>query len=413
MAVSDDVHIHGAAGSALPTRACAVCGSRSGASPIRIPRSYPVGLLCAIALALPLVLALVIGAIWGPHDLFDIMTQAGDPRDSELRLLRALPVIVAALWSALAVIGIEVFCRRAGLSLSLCRPCATVQRWRRVKFAMVLVFAFIALAVLLYLAAAPALDDRKWGMLFAPWIILAALVANWTPLAGVRCCPLSDTVQQICGASAAARVIGEERSDVIAAAARPGIWPPRIELVSWVVAATIVGIAILAPRLERFPLECAYGTYPLSYRSNDARVVGCRTPDGSAHGYARGEAGAWGSGPDAPGYHGRWWFGTPHGDFTFLDKEGRARAQGRFVAGQARGRWTISDESGAILEELEVLTGPVRVIVHRAHPHLNCSRSEIESTGMPAWGTRACPRYGETAPFVRVENARVVESGMR
>jgi hypothetical protein len=32
---------------------------------------------------------------------------------------------------------------------------------------------------------------------------------------------------------------------------------------------------------------------------------------------------------------------------------------------------------------------------------------------MPAWGTRACPRYDQAAPFVRVENARVVETGMR
>ena len=32
---------------------------------------------------------------------------------------------------------------------------------------------------------------------------------------------------------------------------------------------------------------------------------------------------------------------------------------------------------------------------------------------MPAWGMRACPRYDVPAPFVRVENARVVEIGMR
>jgi hypothetical protein len=98
---------------------------------------------------------------------------------------------------------------------------------------------------------------------------------------------------------------------------------------------------------------------------------------------------------------------------AFLDAKGRLLARGRYVLGRPSGRWQLFDEWGTLIEELELVDGPARTIVHRAHPHLECSRSEIEATGVPAWGTRACPRYDAPAPFVRVENARVVETGMR
>ena len=126
-----------------------------------------------------------------------------------------------------------------------------------------------------------------------------------------------------------------------------------------------------------------------------------------------GEAGAWNSARGSPGFSGAWRFGAPHAEFTFLDERGRVRARGHYVDGQPRKNWRIFDEKGAVLEELEVTGKPLRIEVIQAHPHLNCARSRIETTGMPAWGTRACPLGSEPAPFVRVENARVVELGMR
>jgi hypothetical protein len=397
----------------MPTGACVSCGSKSGVMPTRIPRTFPVGLLFGIAFALPLLLALAIGATWGRYDLFDIMMGTGDPRPNELRFLRALPILVAVLWAVAGVVELEIFCRHVGLRLSLCRSCAALQRWRRAKLVTVLVLAFVALAALLYVTPGPALDDRKWGILFAPWIILAALAGNWTPFSGVRCRPLSDDVHQILGAPAAGRVVQKEQPSALAPQIKASIWPPRIEFLAWTVPAVLLGISILGPRLEPYPLECSYGTYPMSHRWNEARRVGCWAPDGSAHGHLQGGFGAWGSDPQSPGYSGDWWFGKPHGEFAFSDKAGRVRAQSRFAAGQARGHWKILGESGAILEELEVLTDPLRVVVLRQHPHLTCARSEIESTGMPAWGMRACPRYDQPAPFVRVHNAHIIETGMR
>lgn len=38
-------------------------------------------------------------------------------------------------------------------------------------------------------------------------------------------------------------------------------------LLALVLPALLVGVSILAPRVERYPLECPYGTYPLSHRS--------------------------------------------------------------------------------------------------------------------------------------------------
>jgi hypothetical protein len=176
----------------------------------------------------------------------------------------------------------------------------------------VLVLAFIALAALLYLMPGPAVDDRKWGILFAPWIVLAALAANWTALAGVRCRPLSNDVYQINGASAAGGVVEKEQPGALAPPIRATIWPPRIELIAWAMPAVLLGISILGPRLERYPLECPYGTYPMSHRWNEARRVGCWAPDGSAHGHSRGAASAWNSNPQSPGFSGMWWFGQPH-----------------------------------------------------------------------------------------------------
>jgi hypothetical protein len=201
--------------------------------------------------------------------------------------------------------------------------------------------------------------------------------------------------------------------DVVLADAPVAFRPSRLELWTIAVPAALAAISIYAPRLERFPFECPYGTYPLSHRSGTARVIGCRAPDGTAHGPSRGDAGAWNSNPQSPGHTGTWWFGQPHGDMTFLDAKGRVRAAGRYAIGQPRGRWELFDERGTLLEELEVMTEPLRVIVHRAHPHLDCPASEVESHGMPAWGTRSCPRYDLPSRFVRIENARVVEAGLR
>jgi hypothetical protein len=412
-AVLNAVRIHSSPGATLPTNACVSCGIESGVMPTRIPRTFPVGALCGIAFALPLLLGLAIGATWGPHDLFDIMMGTGDPTPNKLHFLRGLPILVAALWSVAAVIVLEIFCWHAGLRLSLCRSCAALQRWRRAKLATVLVLAFVALAALMYLIPGLTLDDRKWGIYFALWIVLAALVANWTPLAGVRCRPLSSDVQQIVGASLAGSVVEKEQPDALAAQTKSSIWPPRIEFIAWTVPAVLLGISILGPRLESYPLGCSYGTYPMSHRWNETRRTGCWAPDGSAHGRLNGGFGAWSSDPQSPGYSGDWWFGQPHGEFAFSDRTGRVRARGHFVLGQARGRWEIFDKSGAILEELEVLTDPLRIVVLRQHPHLTCARSEIESTGMPAWGMRACPRYDQPAPFVRVHNAHIIETGMR
>jgi hypothetical protein len=275
------------------------------------------------------------------------------------------------------------------------------------------VLSFVALAAALYLIPTLALFDRKWGILFAPWVLLAALLANETPLAGMRIHPLTARVQRMRGAPAFAEVIRQEHPGLLLAQPPTRFWPPRLDLWALLVPAALVTMSIFGPRLERFPLECPYGTYPLSHRSGTARVIGCRAPDGTAHGHSRGEATAWNSNPQSPGYSGTWWFGQSHGEMTFLDAKGRVLAQGRYVLGRPRGRWQVFDEWGTVLEELEVIGGPVRTIVHRAHPHLKCSASEIEATGMPAWGTRACPRYDAPAPFVRVENARVVETGMR
>ena len=413
MAVLNFVRIAGLTGRALPTRVCVSCGGSSGAALVSIPRTFPFGLLFGIAFGLPLLLALVLDVAWGSRDLFDIMAGTGGRSPTELALLRALPIVVAALWSIAALVALEAFCRRVGLRLTLCRPCARRQRRRRAALIAVLALSFIALAAGLYLLPTLPLDDRKWGILFAPWAVLAALLAGETPLAGIRIRAFSAGVWRIQGAPALADATAKDHPERVASDAVAPFWPPRLELWALGVPAMLVAISTLGPRLERYPLECPYGTYPLSFRSNVARVVGCRAPDGSAHGYIRGEHGAWGSGRDAPGYRGNWRFGVPHGEFTLLGRRGSVRAEGRFVAGHARGRWTIWDEKGVVLEELEVLTGPLRVVVHRAHPHLKCSLSEIEATGMPAWGTRSCPRYDTPAPFVRVENARVVETGMR
>jgi hypothetical protein len=113
-------------------------------------------------------------------------------------------------------------------------------------------------------------------------------------------------------------------------------WPPRLELWVLAVPAGLVAMSILGPRLERFPLEFTCGTYPLSHRSGTARVIGCRAPDGSAHGHSRGAASGWNSHPQSPGISGMWWFGQPHGEMAFLDLKGRVRAQGRYAFGQPR-----------------------------------------------------------------------------
>ena len=41
----------------------------------------------------------------------------------------------------------------------------------------------------------------------------------------------------------------------------------------------------------------------------------------------RGEAGAWNSNQQSPGFSGTWWFGQPHGEFAFLDAKERVRAR--------------------------------------------------------------------------------------
>ena len=413
MAALNLVRMSGPGGGSLPTRVCGCCGAAPGVGTVSVPRTFPFGLLFGIAFALPPLLALVLDAAWGSRDLYGIMSGTGSRDPKELAIFRTLPVAVAVLWSTAAMVALEIFCRRAGLRLSLCAPCAARQRRRRAALIVVLALSLIALAAVLYLVPVLHLYDRKWGILFAPWAILAALLAGETPLAGIRVRAFSDNVWRILGAPAFATAIAADHPDRVVANPATPFWPPRLELWTLIVPAALGTLSLLGPRLERFPLECPYGTYPLSFRSNAARVVGCRAPDGSAHGYVRGEHGAWGSGLDAPGYRGNWWFGVPHGEFTLLGRRGSVRAEGRFVAGRARGRWTIWDEKGTVLEELEVLTSPLRVVVHRAHPHLKCSPSEIEATGMPAWGTRACPRYDHPAPFVRVENARVIEAGMK
>ena len=398
---------------ALPTKTCVGCGSEPVSALVDIPRTMPPALLLGVALALPLLLALAIGAVWGSRDLFDIMAGTGGRKANELRFLVSLPVVVPVLWSAAALIGIAALCRRTGLRLSLCRPCISRQRKRRALLALVLSAVFVALAALLYLGAAPALDDRKWGLLFLPWVVFAALLANDTPLGGIRGRALSNDVHRVLGARAAFAVLRKEHPEALTTGDVPALRPPRLELAAWAVPAILAGIAVLAPRLEPFPLECPYGTYPLSHRSGAARIIGCRAPDGSAHGRVVGESGGWNSSNISPGYSGAWRFGTPHGELAFLDQRGRVRARGHYVDGQPRKNWRIFDERGDVLEELEVAGDPLSVKVLQAHPHLNCARSRIEATGMPAWGTRACPRGAEPAPFVRVENARVVELGMR
>jgi hypothetical protein len=207
-------------------------------------------------------------------------------------------------------------------------------------------------------------------------------------------------------------VLQQEHPDLLLTQAPPGFWPPRLDLWALLVPAALVALSIFGPRLERFPFECPYGTYPLSHRSGTARVIGCRAPDGSAHGYSRGEASAWNSNPHSPGYSGTWWFGQTHGEMAFLDAKGRVLAQGSYVLGRPMGRWQVFDEWGTVLEELEVIGGPVRTIVHRAHPHLKCSLAEIEATGMPAWGIRACLVMMRRAVRARGECARV-SAGMR
>ena len=406
-------YVQAATGSVLPTTACVRCGSQAGAAAVRIPRTYPFGLLFGIAFALPPLLALPIAAIWGSRDLFDIMAGTGGRKPLELQILRALPILVPALLSIAALVALEIYCRAIGMRLSLCSACAAGQKRRRAILITVLVLTFVGLAAALYLVPVLELFDRKWGILFAPWVILAALLATETPLAGMRIQPQSAAVQRVRGAPALAQVIRREHPEALLAEVAHRFWPLRLELWALLVPAALVAIAIFGPRLERLPLECAYGTYPLSHRSGIARVVGCRAPDGTAHGHSRGEASAWNSNPQSPGYVGTWWFGRQHGQMAFLDAKDRVLAQGRYVLGQPSGRWQLFDQWGTLIEELELVDAPVRTIVHRAHPHLECSRSEIEATGMPAWGTRACPRYDAPAPFVRVENARVVETGMR
>jgi hypothetical protein len=413
MAAVGVAHICAATSARLPTKACAACGGRTEVRLRDVPRTYPFGLLFGIAFALPLLLALVIALVWGTRDLFDIMAGTGGRNRVELRILQYLPIVVPAAWSIVALVLLEAWSRRIGLRLSLCHPCASRQRWRRVTLIFVLVFSFVSLAASLYLIPVLALDERRWGILFAPWVILAALLATETPLAGIRLRPITNDVLRVRGAPAFAGVMQAEHPDVVVKEAPATFWPPRIELWALAVPAALVAVSIAGLRLERLTLDCPYGTYPLAHRSGTARIVGCRAPDGTAHGPSRGAAGAWNSNPRSPGFSGNWWFNRPHGEMTFLDRKGRARAQGHYVLGQARGRWTIFDEWGTALEELEVLASPRRTLVHRAHPHLKCSRSEIEATGMPAWGTRACPRYDQPAPFVRVENAVVVETGMR
>ena len=405
-------YVQASTGSALPTSACVRCGQGS-ATPLRIPRTYPLGLLFGIACALPLLLAITIAAIWGSRDLFDMMAGTGGRKPLELHILRALPIVVPAVLSIAALVALEMYCRTLGLRLNVCRTCAVRQRRSRTMLITVLALAFVALAAVLYLAPVVQLFDRKWAILFAPWIVLAALLANETPLAGMRIHAHSPEIQRIRGAPAITQVLQRERPDALLADVPTRFWPPRLDLWAFVVPVVLVAIAIAGPRLEPFPLECAYGTYPLSHRSGLARVIGCRAPDGTAHGHSRGEASAWNSNPHSPGYSGTWWFGQPHGPMTFLDAKGRVLAEGRYTFGRPSGRWQLFDEWGTLTEDLEIVDGPARTIVHRAHPHLECSRSEIEATGMPAWGTRACPRYDAPAPFVRVENARVVEAGMR
>lgn len=413
MAAVNFVRIGGMSGRALPTRGCVSCGASAGMTAVAIPRTYPFGLLFGIAFALPLLLALVLDVAWGSRDLYSIMAGAGGRNATELAVFRALPVAVAALWSIAAIVALEVFCRRAGLRLSLCRPCAGRQRRRRAALVAALALSFIALAAALYLVPMLALYDRKWGVLFAPWAILAALLAGETPLAGIRIRAVSDEVWRILGAPASTAAIAVEHPDRVVTESGTPFWPPRLELWTLTVPVALAAVSILGPRLERFPLECPYGTYPLSHRSGLARIIGCRAPDGSAHGYSRGGAGGWNSHLYSPGFSGTWWFGRPHGEFAYLDLKDRVRAQGRFVFGQPRGRWQLLDEWGTVLEELDVFAAPLRTVVHRAHPHLKCSRSEIEASGSPAWGTRACPRYDQPAPFVRTENAIIVETGMR
>jgi hypothetical protein len=413
VAASNVVRIGGISGGALPTRLCVSCGASPGPATVSIPRTYPFGLLFGIAFALPLLLALALDIAWGSRDLYSIMAGTGGRNAMELAVFRTLPVVVAALWSIPAMVALEIFCRRAGLRLSLCRPCAGRQSRRRAALVAVLALSFIALATVLYLVPVLALYDRKWGIFFAPWAILAALLAGETPLAGIRIRAISDGVWRLLGARAFATAVAAEHPERVVTESATSFWPPRLELWSLIVPTALAALAILGPRLERFPLECPYGTYPLSHRSGLARIIGCRAPDGSAHGYSRGGAGAWNSHLHSPGFSGTWWFGQPHGEFAFLDLKGRVRAQGRFVLGQPRGRWQVLDEWGTVLEELEVLAAPLRTVVHRAHPHLKCPPSEIEASGSPAWGTRSCPRYDRPAPFVRTENAIVVETGMR
>lgn len=167
-----------------------------------------------------------------------------------LHVLRALPVAVPVLLSIAALIALEVSCRALGLRLHLCDRCVVRQRRRRVMLISALVLAFVVLAAVLYLIPTVPLFDRKWGILFAPWVLLAALLAAETPLAGMRVHPLSNGVQRVRGASALTQGLQREHPELLAVDVQPRFWPSRLELYALLMPAGLAAIAETRTRCD-------------------------------------------------------------------------------------------------------------------------------------------------------------------
>jgi hypothetical protein len=363
---------------------------------VRAPLSLP--FLVALALCMPLALSGVVKLLWGARDLFDVMSsRIGGP---ESLVLGAAPVWVPAL----LFLVVALWPAPAAIDITACKPCRRTQRrshfwWRAL---MVATFVVWTLALCLW-TSGPRLQSPVAGAVFAPFALVWAALERRSARGPLRAIVRGDVVHWS-GDGGAARAL-TQRAGASQLAPRPG---PG-ELAAWALPAIAAGALIIIAPLAPLAEPCTWGAYPLQYRSGDARVWGCKLPNGRRHGAWHGEHGAWSS-SSGIGYDADFWLGMWHGDAEL--RTGGADglvARGAYRFDVQVGEWKVSTLRG---EVIDVINQSTRELVRSSW--LSCppgSKPSIE--GQAHDGERTCvdASHRHVGPYYVVRDLRVVERG--
>ena len=260
-----------------PAHACVTCRGPADLVGDRIGGALPLPLAVALILAVPLSFTLVLPLLWrlgGAGDLYEVMAQGERPL-----LWAAVPLWLPATLVPLAL-AITLGRSEWRIFLGSCAPC----RHRNMRRAQLTWASLLALAVALgglwhWLAVDVALYEVQWGLLFLPWALAASVALGHSERTGLRAVRVSATALRVTGAPHLAEVFAVDHPAALVDAPTSRLAPRPRALALWLVPLTL---ALLLPNVPSPRLgggACAYGSYPLRFRSGVARVTAQRASE--------------------------------------------------------------------------------------------------------------------------------------